>query len=134
MRKIIARRLLESKQTIPAAYFTRDSSLTALTSLRETLKAADQRASVNDFVIKAVAAALRGRMGLCAGWDAEAEEPLFWDTVDISIAVATPAGLITPIVTSADEKSLDEISKTVKDLARAPPAASLVAMRRVCAV
>ena len=119
MRRVIAKRLLESKLTTPAIYMAADAQLEALTQLRATLKATNVKVSVNDFVIKAVAAVLRKVPGACAGWDAQQEAVRPFDSVDISIAVATEGGLITPIVKGADALSLQEISKAVKDLAGA---------------
>ena len=73
--------------------------------------------SVNDFVIKAVAKALRAVPGACAGWDAKAEEIRKFSSVDVSVAVATDGGLITPIVKDADTKTMTDIGKAMKDLA-----------------
>jgi pyruvate dehydrogenase E2 component (dihydrolipoamide acetyltransferase) len=120
MRRVIAKRLLESKLTTPAIYVAADAKLVALTELRGALKTAGIKASVNDFVIKASAAALRAVPGACAGWDVKQEKAVAYDKVDISVAVATEGGLITPIVKGADAKSLHAVSKDVRDLAGVP--------------
>lgn len=73
--------------------------------------------SVNDFVIRAVALALKAVPEANAQWDTKQEEIKLVDSVDISVAVATDAGLITPIVAQANTKSLTQISAEVKDLA-----------------
>ncbi|MBB4266090.1 2-oxo acid dehydrogenase subunit E2 [Roseospira visakhapatnamensis] len=119
MRKIIGRRLTEAKQTVPHFYLTIDCDLDALLDLRKQLnaKAAEGtfKLSVNDMLIKAAAAALRKVPAANAVWTDEAI--LLLDTVDISVAVATDRGLITPIVRDADTKGLATIATDVKDLA-----------------
>ena len=117
MRKIIARRLLEAKQSIPHFYLTVDCNIDELLAMRTKLNArsgADYKLSVNDFVIKAVAAALRKVPAVNATWTEDAIRR--YDNVDISIAVATPDGLITPIIRNADKKGLAIISNEMKDL------------------
>jgi len=118
MRKIIARRLLEAKQTVPHFYLTIDCNIDELLAMRTKLNAragADYKLSVNDFVIKAVAAALRKVPAANATWTDEAIR--LYQNVDISVAVATPEGLITPIIRNADKKGLAVISNEMKDLA-----------------
>lgn len=118
IRKIIARRLLEAKQTVPHFYLTVDCNIDELLSLRTKLNArsgADYKLSVNDFIIKAVAMALRKVPAANATWTDEAIRR--YDNVDISVAVATPDGLITPIIRQADKKGLAAISNEMKDLA-----------------
>jgi pyruvate/2-oxoglutarate dehydrogenase complex dihydrolipoamide acyltransferase (E2) component len=73
--------------------------------------------SVNDFIIRAVATALADIPEANARWDSNAEEVVRVPDVDVSVAVATPAGLVTPIVKKANTKSLAEISAEVKELA-----------------
>ena len=124
MRRTIAKRLLESKLTTPAIYVSADAKLDALTTLRGALKSAGVKASVNDFVLKACALALRAVPGACAGWDTKQEAAKQFENVDISVAVATEGGLITPIVKGADGKSIQAISKAVKDLAGARASAA----------
>ncbi|WP_240048501.1 2-oxo acid dehydrogenase subunit E2, partial [Crenalkalicoccus roseus] len=122
MRKVIARRLTEAKQTIPHFYVTMDIELDALLKLRAELNARSPkegpgafRLSVNDLVIKAAAVTLRRFPSVNAMWTDEAI--LQFHDVDISVAVATPNGLITPIIRKADQKGLAAISNEMKDLA-----------------
>uniref|UniRef100_A0A803NWQ3 Dihydrolipoamide acetyltransferase component of pyruvate dehydrogenase complex n=1 Tax=Cannabis sativa TaxID=3483 RepID=A0A803NWQ3_CANSA len=118
VRKVIARRLLESKQNTPHLYLSSDVILDPLLSLRKDLKEKhDVKVSVNDIVIKAVAVALRNVPEANAYWNAEKEEVILCDSVDISIAVATEKGLMTPIVRNADQKTISAISREVKELA-----------------
>ena len=118
MRKVIARRLLESKQTVPHFYLTIDCEMDRLLALRKELNdrdGADYKISVNDFVIRAVALALRKTPDANASWTEEGM--IRYGSVDVSVAVAIDAGLITPIVRNADHKGLAEISAEMKDLA-----------------
>ncbi|KAJ7974964.1 Dihydrolipoamide acetyltransferase component of pyruvate dehydrogenase complex [Quillaja saponaria] len=118
IRKVIAKRLLESKQTIPHIYLSSDVILDPLLSLRKDLKEQyDVKVSVNDIIIKVVAAALRNVPEANAYWDAQKGEVILCDSVDISIAVATEKGLLTPIVRNADQKTISSISSEVKELA-----------------
>ncbi|HVY12701.1 MAG TPA: pyruvate dehydrogenase complex dihydrolipoamide acetyltransferase [Alphaproteobacteria bacterium] len=116
-RKIIAKRLTEAKQTVPHFYLTVDCRIDRLLELRKQLNETieDAKISVNDFVMKAVAIALRQVPAANASW-AEAGI-LLYKNVDISMAVATPNGLITPIVKNADVKSIQQLSVEAKALA-----------------
>ena len=116
MRRVIARRLTESKQTVPHFYLTIDSEIDALLKIRAELNAKSEayRISVNDFVIRAAALALRQVPAANASWSDEAI--LLWDSVDIAVAVALDDGLITPIVKAADRKGLAAIANETKDL------------------
>ena len=115
MRKIIAQRLLEAKTTIPHFYLTIDCIIDEIVKVRKDLADSGVKVSVNDFVIKACALALRKVPQANASWTDEAIR--LYNNVDISVAVATPEGLITPIVRDADKKGLAAISAEVKDLA-----------------
>ena len=115
MRKVIAKRLTESKQLSPHGYSSATADLTAINRLRQEYLKSGFKVSINDFVISAVAAALQYVPQLNA--NVVNEEPQFMNNIDISVAVATPSGLITPIVKSANTKSVQEISAEVKDLA-----------------
>ena len=118
VRKIIAGRLLEAKQSIPHFYLTIDCVIDNLLKLRKELNGrdgADYKLSVNDFVIKASAVALRKVPMANATWTDEAVR--LYNNVDVSIAVATEGGLITPIIRNADQKGLLAISTEMKDLA-----------------
>jgi pyruvate dehydrogenase E2 component (dihydrolipoamide acetyltransferase) len=121
MRKIIAKRLLESKQTVPHFYLTSNIEIDALLKLRAELNAksakdgpAAFKLSVNDLIIKACAVALRRHPNVNSTYTEEAI--IQYDDVDISIAVAIPDGLITPIIRKADQLGLAAISNAMKDL------------------
>ena len=117
MRKIIARRLTEAKQTVPHFYLSIDCDVDALLAVRGDLNARSEvyKLSVNDFVVRAVALALKKVPAANAAWGEEAIRR--YTDIDISVAVATPTGLITPIVHHADRKGLAEISNEMKALA-----------------
>jgi len=121
MRKIIAQRLLESKQTVPHFYLTVDCRIDELLNMRKRLNATapegdgGYKISVNDFVVRAVALALKQVPEANASWTEEAIR--LYNDVDVSVAVATPNGLITPVVRNADKKGLAAVSNEVKDLA-----------------
>lgn len=119
MRKVIARRLLESKQTVPHFYLSIDLNIDSLLNARAKIneKGKDKyKVSVNDLVIKAAAAALREVPAANASWtDAAIRQ---YNNVDISVAVATDGGLITPIIKNADQKDIVAISNEMKELAK----------------
>ncbi len=116
MRRTIARRLTEVQQSVPVFYLTVDCELDALLEARANVNAQiESKISVNDFVIKAAALALRKVPAVNASWSEDAV--LRWDNVDISVAVALEDGLITPIIRNADQKGLAQISAEMKDLA-----------------
>ncbi|HEX8481931.1 MAG TPA: pyruvate dehydrogenase complex dihydrolipoamide acetyltransferase [Allosphingosinicella sp.] len=119
MRKTIARRLAESKQNVPHIYLTVDIRLDALLKLRgelnATLEPRGVKLSVNDLLIKALAAALM-EVPEC-NVQFTGSELVTFKRADISVAVSIPAGLITPIVVGADTKSLSAIATEMKDLA-----------------
>lgn len=120
MRKIIAKRLTESKRDVPHFYTTIEVEIDELMQLRAKLKKTyDLNVSVNDLIIKAAAAALRDSPRVNSKWDAKlkAANETGSASVDISVAVATPNGLITPIVTRADTLGVTEVNSKVKDLA-----------------
>lgn len=117
IRKIIAQRLLESKQQIPSLYVSATADVDAVSALRQSLKEHGKKVSINDFVIRAAALALKAVPQANARWDVQQEEVHLVDSIDISIAVATDSGLITPIVAQANSKSLTQISTEVKELA-----------------
>ncbi|KAK3581580.1 hypothetical protein CHS0354_031929 [Potamilus streckersoni] len=115
IRRVIAKRLTESKTTIPHSYVTIDYNVGPVTKLRKQLTNENVKVSVNDFIIKAAAIALQRVPKVNSLWNGEAIQ--MSSTVDISVAVATSQGLITPIVKNAAYLGIDEISLTVKDLA-----------------
>ncbi len=124
MRKTIARRLTESKQQVPHFYLTIDLVLDALLDARKALNgnapttednAPSFKLSVNDFIIKAVALGLRDIPEANVSWYDDAR--IRYNNVDVSVAVATEGGLITPIIKNADQKTLPAISAEMKSLA-----------------
>jgi pyruvate dehydrogenase E2 component (dihydrolipoamide acetyltransferase) len=119
VRKVIARRMLESKQTVPHFYLTVELEIDALLAARQAINAVTEKkgakVSVNDMVIKACAKALRDHPDCNASWTED--EMVQYGAVDISVAVATDRGLITPIVRNADMKGLAQIATEMKDLA-----------------
>ena len=124
LRRVIAARLTESKRTIPHFYLSLDCCLDPLLALRADINAAAPRGddgtpayriSVNDFIVKAMALALRDVPDANVTWT---DEGLLRHRVrDVGVAVAIPGGLITPVVRRADEKTLAAISNEMKDFA-----------------
>ncbi|BBK37294.1 dihydrolipoyllysine-residue acetyltransferase component of pyruvate dehydrogenase complex [Allostella sp. ATCC 35155] len=116
MRKTIARRLSESKQQVPHFYLSVDCTIDRLLATRKELNGRSDayKLSVNDFVIRASALALRKVPQANASWSDDGL--LIWEQVDVSVAVAIPNGLITPIVKKADQKGLATISEEMRDL------------------
>jgi len=124
VRKIIAKRLIEAKQTIPHFYLTLDTEIDALLALRKDINAAAPRnkegnpvwkVSVNDMIIKALALALQRVPDANVTWTEAGM--LKHKRSDIGVAVAIPSGLITPVVRHAETKRLSEIANEMKDLA-----------------
>ena len=124
MRKTIAKRLVESKQTVPHFYLSLDCELDALMALREQINNAAPKdkdgkpaykLSVNDFVVKALALALQRVPDANVSWTDGGM--LKHKHSDVGVAVALPGGLITPIVRNAEQKSLSTISNEMRDLA-----------------
>ncbi|XP_068947504.1 pyruvate dehydrogenase protein X component, mitochondrial [Petaurus breviceps papuanus] len=116
VRRVIAKRLTESKSTVPHAYATADCNLGAVLKLRQSLVKDDIKVSVNDFIIKAIAVALKQMPDVNVSWDGEGPKQL--PSIDISVAVATDRGLITPIIRDAAAKGIQEIALSVKALAK----------------
>ncbi len=116
MRRTIARRLSESKSTIPHFYLSVDCRMERLLALRaEVNSASPRKISVNDFIVRAVAVALREVPEANVGWTEDGMR--HYQQADIAVAVSTPSGLITPIVRQADRKSLSQISEEIAELA-----------------
>ena len=117
MRKVIARRLTESKQTAPHFYMVADCEIDTLLETRSQLneKIENGKISVNDLIIRASALALKLVPMANASWTEK--ETRVYKNVDISVAVAIDGGLITPIVKDAGNKGLKAISEEMKDLA-----------------
>lgn len=117
MRKTIAKRLTESKTTIPHFYLTVECELDNLLDMRKKLnsKSDEYKISVNDFIIRASALALKKLPAANAIWGGD--KILQYKDIDISVAVAIDGGLITPVVKAADQKGLASISGEMKELA-----------------
>jgi pyruvate dehydrogenase E2 component (dihydrolipoamide acetyltransferase) len=119
MRRVIADRLTEAKQTIPHFYLRRDIQLDSLLKLRSEmntgLEARGVKLSVNDFIIKACAMALQSVPAANAVW--AGDRVLQMEASDISVAVAIEGGLFTPVLLDADSKSLSKLAVEMKDLA-----------------
>ena len=118
MRKVIARRMTESKTHVPHFYLTMDCEIDELLTVRKALNDAQDgiRISVNDFVVRACALALISVPDANVAYENENELRRF-RTADISVAVAVPGGLVTPVLRSAETKGLRRISSEMKELA-----------------
>jgi pyruvate dehydrogenase E2 component (dihydrolipoamide acetyltransferase) len=123
MRRVVAQRLTEAKQTVPHFYLTIDCRIDQLLAAREEINAAAPlkdgkpayKLSVNDFVVKAWALALQKVPLANATWAVDAI--LYHKASDVAVAVAVPGGLFTPVVRGAEAKTLRQISEEVKDYA-----------------
>ncbi|KAL3230106.1 Uncharacterized protein RNJ44_01469 [Nakaseomyces bracarensis] len=121
MRSIIGKRLLESTQGTPSYIVSSDISVSKLLKLRQSLNATSKdqyKLSINDILIKAVTVAARRVPDANSYWLENEGVIRRFKNVDVSVAVATPTGLLTPIVKNAESKGLVEISKQVKELAQ----------------
>lgn len=119
MREVIAGRLTESKQTVPHFYLTVECRIDALNDARKHVNenaGGKYKLSVNDFVIKATAMALQDVPQANSSWSDDVI--INYENSDVSVAVATPNGLITPIIKEAEHKSLPSISVEMKELAK----------------
>lgn len=117
MRKVIAQRLTQSKQTVPHFYLTIDCHIDRLLEIRKELnaRADDFKLSVNDMIIRAVGLSLRKVPDANASWSDEGVRR--YKSADVAVAVAIEGGLITPVVRQADDKGLRDISVEMKGLA-----------------
>jgi pyruvate dehydrogenase E2 component (dihydrolipoamide acetyltransferase) len=115
MRRTIAKRLLESKQTVPHFYLTAEVEIEELLALRKKINANGTKISVNDFVVRAYALALQRVPEANAVW-AE-DRVLQFEHSDVGVAVSVEGGLFTPVVRKAETKSLSAISAEIKELA-----------------
>ncbi|EMR67250.1 putative pyruvate dehydrogenase complex dihydrolipoamide acetyltransferase protein [Eutypa lata UCREL1] len=119
MRRTIAKRLQESTQNNPHFFVSSKISVTKLLKLRQALNSSADgkyKLSVNDFLIKAIAVASKKVPAANSSWLGDSIRQ--YNTVDVSVAVATPNGLITPIVTGVEARGLESISAKVKELAK----------------
>jgi len=115
MRKVIARRLGESKFTAPHFYLTVEIDMGRAIDARKDLKANDIRVSFNDFVVKACASALRKHPSINSSWDGDTIT--VHQDINIGVAVAVPDGLLVPVINNADQKSMTYINQEVRTLA-----------------
>ena len=123
MRRVVAKRLTEAKQTVPHFYLTSEAPMDALWKFREELNqaavaAGGEKVSVNDFILKALARALRLVPAANMSFGPDGQSAIRHQRVDLSVAVALDDGLITPVVRSADTKSLGALAKEVRELAQ----------------
>jgi pyruvate dehydrogenase E2 component (dihydrolipoamide acetyltransferase) len=116
MRQAIARRLTESKTTVPHFYLTADCKVDALLELRKSINETSSiKISVNDIVVKAVGSALMDVPESNVVWNAEAMHK--YESADISIAVTTEGGLFTPVIRGVEKRSLSNLSLEISELA-----------------
>lgn len=116
MRRTIAKRLAESTGPIPHFYLTADYDVTNLISIRQQMvEISGTKVSLNDFIIRAIALALRHHPVVNASWSDEAITQ--HGEIHIGVAVSTPEGLITPVIRDADAKSVSDIATEVRALA-----------------
>lgn len=125
MRRTIARRMLESKTSIPHFYLRAECNMSNLLALRQQINSnICKRISVNDFVVKAVGTALAELPQMNVSWTDEAL--LQYENIDISVAVSTERGLITPVIRDVQKKSISQISSSITDLAQRAKEGKLV--------
>ena len=116
VRKTIAERLTQSKQTIPHFYLRKKVNVDALLKLRKEInETAVKKISINDFIIKAVALSLRDNPDANIVWNGDSI--LKFEQVDISVAVSSENGLVTPVIRNCENLTLSTISKNVKEFA-----------------
>lgn len=116
MRRAIARRLTESKSTVPHFYVTADCKVDALLELRKSInESSPVKISVNDIVVKAVASALMDVPESNVVWNAEAMHK--YESADIAVAVTTDGGLLTPVIRGVEKRSLSNLSMEITELA-----------------
>jgi pyruvate dehydrogenase E2 component (dihydrolipoamide acetyltransferase) len=125
VRKVIAERLQSAKSTIPHFYVKEEIDATQLIALRHQLKEQGLSITLNDLIVKGSALALKKHMDVNCGFDPQDKTLIRFQTIDISIAVDSPTGLITPIIWRSDEKTVSEISQDVKSLVQKARAGKL---------
>jgi pyruvate dehydrogenase E2 component (dihydrolipoamide acetyltransferase) len=118
IRKVIAKRLQESKTYIPHFYVQQAIDAQALIAIREQLTNFEMKVSFNDLIIRACAMALRVHPNVNSGYHSVNQTIIRFQTIDIAVAVSTKEGLITPIIRHADYKNVGEIAVESRDLAR----------------
>lgn len=118
MRKVIAQRLQEAKSFIPHFYVQLTIDAERLLSVREQLMQFELKPSINDFIVRACALALRQHPEVNSGFNSVNQTIIRFKTIDIAVAVSLPEGLITPIVRHADFKNIGELSVEIRQLAK----------------
>lgn len=118
VRRVIAQRLQEAKTFIPHFYVTQTIDAEPMIALREQLSQANAKVSFNDIVVRGSALALRSHPVINSGFNTANNTITRYQTIDISVAVSIPDGLITPVVRHADYKSLSELSLEIKALVK----------------
>jgi pyruvate dehydrogenase E2 component (dihydrolipoamide acetyltransferase) len=118
MRKIIGRRLQESKSFIPHFYIKQVIDAEQLDHVHQEIKKVGLKVTVNDLIIRAVALALRLHPEINTGYNSQTESIIQFKTVDVAVAVAFETGLITPIIRFADHKRVQQISMEIRELAQ----------------
>ena len=118
MRKVIAQRLQEAKNSIPHFYVTLTINAEPLYQLREQLRNVEIKLTYNDFIVRASALALREHPVVNSGFDSGENAVIRFKTIDISVAVSVSGGLITPILRHADFKSVAELSGEIRELSK----------------
>ncbi len=116
MRQVIARRLQEAKTFIPHFYVRQSVDVVNLIQMRNQLSHIDIKVTYNDFIVRACAVALKEHPEVNSGFNSVNNSIIRFKTIDISVAVALPQGLITPIIRHADYKNLGEISVEIRSL------------------
>lgn len=117
MRKVVAKRLQESKSFIPHFYLKQTIDATRLWDQYQQLKTLKLKITVNDLIVRACALSLRKHKGINAGFNSQNQTIIEFKTIDIAVAVTLPEGLITPIIRHADYKNLGQISSEIRTLA-----------------
>lgn len=125
MRKTIGQRLQEAKSFIPHFYVSQIIDVESLSALREQLKNYQIKLSINDFIVRACALALREHPEINRGFNSVNQTIIQFKTIDIAIAVSVDSGLITPIVRHADYKNLGELAVEIRSLAQRARAGKL---------
>lgn len=118
IRKVIGQRLQEAKSFIPHFYVTHTINAEPLIAVRDQLISQDIKLTINDFVIRACALALKKHPVINAGFNSVSQSIIHFKTVDIAVAVSLEQGLITPIIRHADYKNIGELSIEMKSLAQ----------------
>ncbi|NGX59619.1 MAG: Dihydrolipoyllysine-residue acetyltransferase component of pyruvate dehydrogenase complex [Chlamydiae bacterium] len=118
IRKVIGRRLQESKTFIPHFYVTQEIDAEPMVALHKQFKEGGLRVTYNDFILRASALALKKHPEINSGFNTVNSTLIRYKTIDVAIAVSIPDGLITPIIRHADYKNLGEISTEVRALAK----------------